>query len=52
MRTKIDWRSGSKENYNDFCKKNPSVKITFDNWRNILYTYNESFKEYIEYFGY
>ena len=47
MRTKIDWRSASKENYNDFCKKNPSVKITFDNWRNILYTYNESFKEYI-----
>ena len=47
MRTKIDWRSGSKENYNDFCKKNPSVKITFDNWRNIIYTYNESFKEYI-----
>jgi nucleoid DNA-binding protein len=47
MRTKIDWRSASKENYNNFCKKYPTIQITFDNWRNILYTYNESFKEYI-----
>ena len=47
MRTKIDWRSSSKDNYNDFCKKHPSVKLTYDEWRNILYTYNEFFKEYI-----
>ena len=46
-RTKIDWRSSSKENYNKFCKKNPSVKLTYDEWRNILYTFNEFFKEYI-----
>ena len=47
MRTKVDWRSSSKDNYNQFCKKNQAVKLTFDEWRNILYTYNESFKEYI-----
>ena len=47
MRIKIDWRSASKENYNNFCKKNPSIKITFDEWRDIIYTYNEAFKEYI-----
>ena len=47
MRTKIDWRSSSKDNYNDFCKKHPSIKLTYDEWRNVLYTYNESFKEYI-----
>lgn len=47
MRVKIDWRSASKENYNNFCKKNPSIKLTFDEWRNIIYTFNESFKEYI-----
>ena len=46
-RVHIDWRSGSKENYNDFCKKYPNVKITYDNWRNIIYTYNELYKEYI-----
>jgi nucleoid DNA-binding protein len=47
MRTKVDWRSSSKDNYNNFCKKHPSIKLTYDEWRNILYTYNECFKEYI-----
>jgi len=44
---KIDWRSASKENYINFCKKHPSVKLTFEEWRIIIYTYNEAFKEYI-----
>ncbi len=47
MRTKIDWRSSSKENYNVFCKKHPTIKLSFDEWRNIIYLYIESFKEYI-----
>jgi hypothetical protein len=47
MRVKIDWRSASKDNYNSFCKKHPSIKLTFDQWRNIIYSYNEAFKEYI-----
>ena len=47
MRVKVDWRSSSKESYNQFCKKHQAIKLTFDEWRNILYTYNESFKEYI-----
>ena len=47
MRTKIDWRSSSKENYNNFCRKHPTIKMTFDEWRNIIYQYNEHFKNYI-----
>lgn len=47
MRTKIDWRSASKENYNSFCKKHPTIKLTFDQWRNIIYTYTDYFKTYI-----
>ena len=47
MRIKIDWRSSSKENYKLFCKKHPSIKLTFDEWRNILYSFNEAFKNYI-----
>lgn len=47
MRVKIDWRSASKENYNNFCKKHPSIKLSFDEWRNIIYTYTDFFKEYI-----
>lgn len=46
-RTKVDWRSSSKENYKLFCKKYPDIKLTFDEWRNILYTYSEHFKFFI-----
>jgi nucleoid DNA-binding protein len=46
-RTKIEWRSSSKDSYNNFCKKHPSIKLTYDEWRNILYTYNELFKKHI-----
>ena len=47
MRTHIDWRSSSRENYIDFCKKNSTIKLNFDEWRNIVYSFNESFKTYI-----
>lgn len=47
MRVKIDWRSASKENYNAFCRKHPSINLTFDEWRNIIYSFNDSFKNYI-----
>ncbi len=47
MRIKIDWRSASKENYSSFCKKHPSIKLTFDQWRNIVYSFNDAFREYI-----
>lgn len=47
MRVKVDWRSASRENYNSFCKLHPSIKLTFDEWRNIIYSFNDSFKNYI-----
>ena len=46
-RVHIEWRSSSKDNYNNFCKKNPNIKITFNEWKNIVYQYNEYFKNYI-----
>jgi len=30
-----------------FCKKHPSIKLTYDEWRNILYSFNDAFKNYI-----
>ena len=47
MRVKVDWRSASRDNYNSFCKLHPSIKLTFDQWRNIVYSFNDSFKNYI-----
>ena len=46
-RVAVDWRSASKKNYEDFNKKHPLISLTFDEWRNILYGFNESFKHYI-----
>jgi len=47
MRVAVDWRSSSRENYRIFCKKHPSIKLTYDEWRNIIYTFSESFRNYI-----
>lgn len=47
MRIAVDWRSASKDQYSKFCKKNPHIKLTINEWRNILYGFNESFKNYI-----
>ena len=33
-RVHIEWRSSSKENYINFCKKNPNIIITFNEWKN------------------
>ena len=46
-RVHIEWRRTSKENYINFCKKNPNIIITFNEWKNIVYQYNEYFKNYI-----
>lgn len=47
MRTVVEWRSASKDNYINFCKKHPTMNFTYDQWRNIIYSFNELFKEYI-----
>jgi hypothetical protein len=43
----VEWRSASKENYNLFCKKYPTIELSFDEWRTIIYEFSELFKEYI-----
>lgn len=47
MRTKVEWRAASKENYSDFCKKHPSIHLSFDQWKSIVYGFNESFRDHI-----
>jgi len=47
MRLKVDWRSAGKDNYISFCKSNIFIRLSYDEWRNIIYTFNESFREYI-----
>lgn len=46
-RVAVDWRSGSKKNYNDFVKKHPLINLNFDEWKNIAYEFNDMFKHHI-----
>ena len=46
-RVPVEWRSASKSNYEDFCKKNPTIKLTFKEWKKIIYTFSEVFRTYI-----
>jgi len=46
-RVATDWISYGKKNYKEFCKNNPDIKLTYDEWRNILYTFSDEFKFYI-----
>ena len=47
MRIHTDWSSTSRINYISFCKKYLSIKISFIEWKKIIYGFNEEFKEYI-----
>jgi hypothetical protein len=47
MRVAVDWRSSQKSNYNDFIKKNPTISLSFDEWKNIIYGFSEMFKEHL-----
>ncbi len=46
-RTKIEFRTNSKESYKSFCKKHPEIKITFIDWKIIIHAFNEGFRDYI-----
>lgn len=46
-RVAVEWRSASRENYKLFCKKFPNIKLSYVEWENIIYQYNESYKEYL-----
>ncbi|MBC7088599.1 MAG: hypothetical protein H5T96_09085 [Tissierellales bacterium] len=47
MRRKIGFRTGSKENYIDFCSVYPEINLTFEEWYSIIYMYSELVRDYI-----
>lgn len=36
----VDYRTASKQSYDAFCEANPTVEITFEAYKKIIYTYN------------
>lgn len=41
-----DFRSASKENYKEFCREHPSIDISFNMFKDIIYKYNEELMKY------
>lgn len=46
-RVKVEYRTSSRSVYDTFCIKNPDIKLTFEQWSLIIYTYNHLFRDYI-----
>lgn len=47
MRVKTEYRMVSKESYEIFVKKNPTIKLDYPTWKAIIYEYNYSFRDEI-----
>lgn len=46
-RNKVDYRTGSRATYDEFCKLHPNNNLTYLQYRNIIYTYNKMFRDYV-----
>lgn len=46
-RTKVEYRTSAREEYDKFCLKYPEVSLTYEEWREILYTFNKLFRDYL-----
>ena len=47
MRVHVDYITTSRKVYEEFCKEHPEVHVTYENWKSILYSFNEEFRNYI-----
>jgi len=46
-RPKLDYVTASKANYKEFCKNYPNIFISFDVYKNIIYTTNDLYAKYV-----
>lgn len=46
MRVKVEYRMASRENYERFCSDNPTIKLSFLEWSNIIYSFNYGLRDY------
>lgn len=46
-RVSVEYRTAGKNVYEKFCKLHPDVKVSFEDWKKVIYTFNELFREYV-----
>lgn len=47
MRVAVDYRSASKTCYKTFRENHPDIEISYNEWLEIIYHFNEDFRDYI-----
>lgn len=47
MRSKVEYRSASREVFKRFKESYPEVKISYTKWCDVIYTFNYGFRDYI-----
>ena len=47
MRVKVDVRSASPKAFKDFKTSHPDVTISYNEWLEVIYQFNEAFRNYI-----
>lgn len=47
MRSSVEYSTVSKNNYIRFCKEHPETEISFEDWKNIQYTFTDLFREHL-----
>ena len=46
-RVKVEYRSVSRDNYKRFCQEYKNIKLSYTEWSEIIYQFNEEFRNYI-----
>lgn len=47
MRVYVPYRTASRETYKRFCEENHSIKLSYNEWCNILYTFIYNFRDHM-----
>lgn len=47
MRVKVQYRTTQKEVYLRFKQKYPHIKISFNEWASVIYSFNYAFRDYV-----
>lgn len=43
----VEYRTASKQCYEDFCRKNPHINISFSKWREVIYAHNQMYVDHV-----
>lgn len=46
-RVSVQYRTASREVYDKFCAAHPSISLSFEKWKEIIYAFNYNFRDHI-----